>query len=848
MKRIIAIFLAVVMICPVVAFSVFADENDAVENKCELLKAWGVVDSGIEFEPEELVDPGAAMDMLGEISPNAISFGGDSVSTDDMIMALVDILGYEPIIRSSGGGRAAYMQQAAKLGITSGASSSSALTWGNAVILVYNTLNAKAIRDCFNGDYVVSDKIYLEDVMHIYKGNGLIYASGEIALSKAYSMREGYVRIDDTVFYSEGLYTDELIGCSVTYYYKDYNDGDIPTLLYAQMKKNDKVLIIDAEDIISYASKKYTYELNGKTKTASFNADAYVIYNYRPASEYTDAMMKPTSGTVMLNDSDGDGKYDVVNVVSYRYLAVSNIDKIVKRIYDKNDTSNVIEYDDDTVFKRMDGTLASVDDIAKGNIVSVTECADFRTITISDDSISGTVKAVIERDGTWVQINDNEIKFDSSFQDAMPKAGDNVTVYLNHKSQIVFFETETEKCSFGYITKVWEGEDDDRVYIKCYDVQAEDIVTYKLAQKVKLDGIQYKKNSAILNVLTNSGKTIYQLMAFRINGEKEISYLDTSYNSRNDMTKEPGTEETKDSLHITYSSYAEGALAQLHVKEHNGYYMLAGKAVLQNNKSILLKVPEDEMIVTASKKDFEVVSNLYSELENDKLSDKIELYSISNDSMISDVGIMFEAPGLGVSGGNYVGIVADTSIAINDDNDIVRRITIYHDGKRKFLDSDEDEKFPTEDGTEMCVLQKGDVIRVNSSAIDKGEIESAQVIARVIDGKPVYTGNTERKQSLALTALGDYSAERSSIMAEVVDMDGLLMRIKPIQTGEGQNLDEYIAHTWEKPVYICDTNARDMVSLGAHSDIITRKDAGDFCSKLLICNSWSIPYCTVIYK
>ena len=135
------------------------------------------------------------------------------------------------------------------------------------------------------------------------------------------ALSEGNITIGGMTFKNKIHNAYDMIGYNVEYYYSD----DDEMVAYAAVeKKQNNILLLDRYDILSYADRKYTYEIEktGKTKTASIASDFYFMYNGELGTEESELI--PDYGTVKLIDNDNDNEYDVVIVSSIQNIIVDS--------------------------------------------------------------------------------------------------------------------------------------------------------------------------------------------------------------------------------------------------------------------------------------------------------------------------------------------------------------------------------------------------------------------------------------------------------------------------------------------------------------------------------------------
>lgn len=861
LTKIFVAFMCMVFFCTAnVTLPVYAKEGETskVSKILEMFNAWEIT-SGIDISEdmvEKLVSPNDISVIFKNINSVPPVFSGDIVRQNDFIEAVVNTLGYKPMVEQYSG----YKGMAVELNLFDGVkpATSAAATYEYILRVLDNAMKTQVMLTKYTNSayptYTKSENTFLEEVLHIYKSKGVVRANGQYALESRLKLSEEFVMIGTEVYEKNGVNVDTLLGCWTEFYYKDDNSFNLPQLLYAKMYKDGNMIVIDSSDIEDYSNKQYRYYVDNKLKKVNIPADVTVIYNSIPASKYTDEMMKPLSGNVILIDSDGNGSYDVINITSYTYIMVGTIDTYNKKIYDKSNPGINLVYSEDTYFMLPDGTPSAVEELALNSVLSVAYSEDKTTVIITNDTVKGMISG-ISNDGKSITVNDVTYDISSGFYGDLPKMSANVVLYLDHNADVYYYELSGEDTiNYGYVTKVmyFQERGEDCIALKLCKTDGS-IGRFYLADKVKIDGVVCKTAEQKRNMLTDENNdTKYQLIIYRVNADDKITYIDTPCNSPDNLNAQPGEKEDENSLRFTFSSYTGDSVKQQVANILTGsktYYVIGGKTILSGD-TIYLSIPYDNEIPDADEEDFG--TKAINTIEDDKLCD-LEAYTVG-DSMISTIAIKREKAVKSIEGGDYAGIVTDVWEKWNEEEgDVVQGIDVLKHGRKYELWAEKGKQFPTGDGREICSIRYGDIIRVNATAYNTGEIKIAEILARIEDGEPVYTDDTVRMESVKDQAIGDFVAESQTIFASVLKREGDVLYIQPEQTMEGQNLDPYYNAISSKStvVYICETNPSrrgDKITVGSVNDIITHEQSYSDYSKMLIYTAWSNPHMLVIYK
>jgi hypothetical protein len=216
----------------------------------------------------------------------------------------------------------------------------------------------------FDGEYDgAKNETILSKRFGIYKISGIVTDNSITALNGKSELTGEKIKVNNEIYYN-ARDCKGFLGKNIEIYYDAY-DGD-RNLLYAYVKPVNKVLKIMGDDINYFENGKYNYNLNDdKTSEISVNADYSIIYNnvaLYDGDNFSNMVMKPDLGYVELADNDGDGKYDVVFVHSFRDFIVSGVNTSTDVIYNELDGSSVavneaaVTYD----IRFEDGTAADL--------------------------------------------------------------------------------------------------------------------------------------------------------------------------------------------------------------------------------------------------------------------------------------------------------------------------------------------------------------------------------------------------------------------------------------------------------------------------------------------------------
>ncbi len=425
------------------------------------------------------------------------------VTYEEIVKMVVAMLGYTPVANVKGGYPTGYLYVANNmLKITKGATGvtgDAAKRWVVARLL-FNSLEAKIMEQetwsASDPEYVQGDQTLLRDYLGVTKLEGTVIGT---FYSEAVDKDEQNVTLDIALIngcdesdefddknledYSDyigeyefevnGTGAENYFGYTITAYVKDFTEDDELVAIAPKGNKNSTLEIAfdefeadswkdnkanyftfeyyedleDEEPVVAKIRREVAekdqedamYFLNGELgDIASLESDI--------AAEYGEDC--DLDGSVRFLDNDGNGIYDFVFVeTTSAEIAVKSINEKNYKVTGKTGTdSMVLDPDSDdyyvTFFK--DGAVASFEDIAEDDILSVIELYDgnVKKVYISSETVEGRVSSTANN----YKIAGNIYSKSNQYGATISK-GDEGTFFLNYNGKIAY--AESEKVSGG---------------------------------------------------------------------------------------------------------------------------------------------------------------------------------------------------------------------------------------------------------------------------------------------------------------------------------------------------------------------------------------------------------------
>lgn len=484
----------------------------------------------------------------------------EAITYAEAAKIVLSIAGYDVYANAMGGFPSGYMTAASRLNILPNCADSTALTYTEALTMIYNVFST-GIYDIktISGDVDLTYETASETVFSIYRNiyidEGTVTAE-VIASANGSTAGENEVIIDGEKYnIDENIYIDGQFLNYIKFFYEKQNN-DTKYIFYTQNSErgsNKDDLIISSEDLRSFDSSSYIisyYSKNEKLQTRGFSRSALVYYN---GSEYTDSVSAAFDefingnkrGSIRLKDINADGTYDAVIIKSYRNFVVNMIDDVNGVYYNMADHSDSIKISDYTGLSVKNANLQKAAlTIATPSVFSVAESKDkqFIEIIICGDRVEGTVKLVQKNtDYTEVTIGERTFKVDSAYSAAFPEfvSGADYSVILDTYGYAAYAEAKVkDDYKIGLLTDCVSNTDgfSRSVKFKIYENGSGGVKVFECADTVKIDGKKYdiSENDPFYAIpgsdsanVSGGAKIEQQAIRYKLNDADEVCEVDT---------------------------------------------------------------------------------------------------------------------------------------------------------------------------------------------------------------------------------------------------------------------------------------------------------------------------------
>ena len=762
----------------------------------------------------------------------------EEITVNDACAIAVRVIGREAYALSGGGYPAGYNRAAAQYGLTKNLADTAdgKLSWADALVLLRNIAESDAVVvSSIGGDKIEYkyEKDFFEVYYDVYEITGIVTEDANGALyAGSYAVGEGKVGIDGKQYYGGA---DLKLGDRVRGLVREV-DGDW-YIISVKPYKNGK-LSIDFSDLKDAADGKITYEKDSRRKNATIDTGDYtVLYNGKAAKSKTPAdFVGKSNGRLELTDNDGDGRYEVISILEYRVTVVSTASKTDKIITDQNADSVLKLSASDIVCNIYeDGSASDFDAITEGKLLIsyLSEDGLLCNIYVYSDTVEAAVTGEDKADKKLI-LDETEYDYDEYFEKYYLGQ-----LVLGQKSEFCVADGKIFACVldrstemlYGYIVRVRKIDDEngEAVRFKIFNEDGK-LDNYDAAEKVKLDDEMRKDIDVIYGAFASEGATNRQLVRYKLNKDGEISVIDTC-NSEGRLDSS-----AKDTNNLTRYKFPQAVATSLWYidtnKSFHPYFRIA-------DDTKIFMVADGEV---ADEKRCAIKDADYFKANRSQKSAALNIYNLTELGVAGAIVIVdSSAITPTVADDAPVGIVYRVAKTIDSDDNQTYRFSIFRDGEFSHL-------FVAEDAVEriapggICKADKGDAVRYsldndgNINALEKDYDASEDAIT-----KPFPDNGT-----------GTHTSKGVNYFGMVYDVSGTDITIVP-QGVPGIAYDpldrdsRFSMGLASCKIYVVSEEC-ERIYEGSASDIMTYRNSGSSCNRVLISVNDGVAQSVIVYK
>ncbi len=622
----------------------------------------------------------------------------DVITLGEALSVITKLLGYQLYADSHGGWVNGYYAAAQKAEVLRGVNlGSEELSYSSAINLLFNALGApRMVEKSYSSagaEYEFDDEQSLLSVYwDAYKIEGIVTGNHYTCFNADNHETNSIVINGKHLFAKPGLYDEALGYYAIAYCKKD--DDSIFYLGTDDVKsKSEKIDFADIDSVDVNSENvviKYSVE-SGKSRSKTFAKTDNLVYNGKRISSdvLTKEMFDSESGNV---NFVGD---KFVIITKYITMVVNSVDKgneIIADEYEPYDKALRLKNADCYVFRNREGNAVEIDDIKKGFVLSVAESLDKKLITgeLSERQLHGRVGAIINDSDKYITLDGNEFRLINRYPEweNLIKLGKTGIFLIDAFGNVAGCTLEESKQDFGYLIALSKESDiKNTIDVALITRNSDKYIKYTLANRVKIDGEQYKDADKIKSYFCDAetDKVKKQAIVFGLDADKKINRIDTA------VLGEKESED--DSLSLRYRS----DLGQLRYKASG---RLGDLFFFDIENALTVYSPINENILN----DWE---RILSGISNDTKLD-VDIYTIGTKKPNADVVILKNFEMTSAPGSNDVLSVVDKMYsAIDDEGDFVQILSLYNASSEPVKITVPDESESLLDG-----VNKGDLVRI----------------------------------------------------------------------------------------------------------------------------------------
>ena len=671
MKRIISFSLALMYVTLLFGGVSAAEQEVGYSEPIALVSALGMMDASQEQAQDtvtraefaeimtrvmgasELPDSGRRIfaDVLPEHSASASieylydrnimrGYGGaefkpdNTITVGEAVKVAVSVIGYSQMAENDGGWLTGYYSAASGSGLLRGISADgkTPITVADTAKLIQNILENNdmlIIKGFKNGEPIVEKaegKLYMEDVLGIYKYRGIVEACGYTSLSGENGSNENVCTISGEKFYTGDVAVSDYLGMKVDAYYR-YDDRDLSTIVYMKTNQSTQTVEVNADDVSDATTKEsFVYFEDDKDETITISESAIFIYNGKRLDVAADADLIPKTGSVRLISNDGDDSYDVVIIKDYDTFVASKVlaqDFKIDFKYDRG-TMDLSRQNGIRAKYFLDGEETDFSSIVPGSVLSIAISKNvsgdrLAEVLISNNQVTAVV-AGISGDGNDKMVETgegDEYFFNEEYLRRLnenqpntyaPEPGKEGVLYIDYFGKLAAYAVSTASKNYAYVIAADYEAFADKVKLKLFTKDST-IEIYEAGDKVKMNGERVKQSEIIDRLkLSGENNTVNQLIICDINSDSKITEIKTAENKTQEVTGEPYYIASEDEFVLNAHPVSVKDNGDIVARNVRFYKNMAEHLPFTyvNNQTLQFMVPTDK----SKEKDYKIATKL----------------------------------------------------------------------------------------------------------------------------------------------------------------------------------------------------------------------------------------------
>lgn len=694
-----------------------------------------------------------------------------NLTLDAAVKIAVEALGYLPVAKSYGGFPTGHYVTAEKIDLIYSAKNRAALTKGEAATILRSMLESVPMENAYTDKEVISkfpdndDDTLLNINFSVRSFEGVVVSNEYSSYDSVVSQGKGMVKIrslsnGNTGVFEEGeTKASEYLGRNINVYYYDAKPYK---LFHTEVSGYEECVRIDGNSIVeaSFEDREIkfeTVEIKNKwedeklSKKVKIPIDINIIHNgifssdIKRVFDIIEGVNDENIYTIDLYDNDFDGRFDLMNVVSYftiyaDYVNDNSLTLAISDSYtnksiniDKTNTDiKVLRYNQDGIKMPnvgiIEGLVVSVAYaegdielynlyITKDNMVSVVEAVSDNKVLTKEHiyNVSNTVKQ---------RFNVETSEFDKLSLSEIFNIGDEYTLYFDNNKNIVrfthidpgydtYYKMVKNKDDYIYIIDIFENPERPSEFMVDAATLEGEIKNLVVSQHFRIDDkkVAMRGNTGISKqeaISMIKGK----LVLYKLDEEGKLKSVT--------LPKEAGSDNV--------FSYCEGvsqADGPVYLKHRAGPHAFFDKelgSAIINSKTTVLWVPHNDLVEKGVDYSLYCKRGVIGDFKSDQKY-YINAYKTKASSVVADILVAYDNGASKITSFSRPIIVSKVVNAINKNGNYSQKLYGYQDTKEVEICST-DVKFKDKSGA-FLDISTGDIVRCDLDA--KGDCIIADI-------------------------------------------------------------------------------------------------------------------------
>ena len=624
------------------------------------------------------------------------------ITYNEAVKIVINFLGYKYRTEFAGGYPTGYQSVAMELSLTKGISGLSfddSINRGEISKLLHNSLTIPLVRMIGMGQsatYEISDdKTILSEYLKGGKLTGVIEANEYYGISDTLAA-EGCILIDGENYLLASKADGNLVGEKITFFYRTDETANYPIIVRISDSES-RELRIDVDQNPYYQNLELTYDVTeDRTGTAKISPYVKLFYNGEMVDFSEEYIQNLQSGYIRLLSSEGTSTYDLMFVNDYQSMVVGSVNRDSEQVK-SNDYKITLEFSEDKDYIILDeqGNAVTFDNIEGGMVLTWFENDQYFEGYLSTKSVNGTVEETgSERDRFFMVVGGRKIYMQGD-AGLSQNVGDSVTIYIDYFGKGMFIDQQASTGkSYQYLAALGEDGTADMDYAvkgQFYDMdKGLQVLTFEESPRV--NGTRYKNITQ--QKLEELIGTEPRLLALELGEDGRITSVETPTPFAELM------ENTGSDGFCEVYGFQERMFLQDGTSFDN-------KIKIDRDNTRIMMVPTDP--ATASERSYQTVD--WTSLVNGQTYE-VAAYHHNKNYVEPDVIVCRTADTVApnLTYNDPVGIIADKSTVINEDEIPVTKYLVYTENKEETLYIDPADIPVMDEELSAADLEVGDVI------------------------------------------------------------------------------------------------------------------------------------------